>query len=414
VQVGDGPPWCPACEWNLSVWDPLVRPARGSRRLERRGHAAADRVDRELFAELSRTTPTGPAPAPAFGTVVALYWLVVAAIAVAGMWLLVGTPSFWLGNLGVVLIIVALLLRPRFGLRPRKRRRLERTDAPVLFDLLATLAAALDVAVPEDVVLDLGTRITLDTRGLRRHTVLTLGGRFWTTLTPGGRVAVLAHELAHQGVGDPYRGAWARPVLRAAGALVAGTQAERTAASIRRSRRRGVPFLAVIGRLLLRPFARVALSVQTLLLRAGRPAHQRAEYLADSRTVSVAGTDATIAVLDRFVLAADVDRLVHHRATRLAIERWPDSVAAYVAGRAGELDLLRSHDARRTSLWEDHAPAGRRGRMVLAWPTSRARVQLSAAGSARIDQELTPWISAVAREIVGARDFGRRSSPPAR
>ena len=335
------------------------------------------------------------------------------ALAVAGVWLLVTTPSFWLTNLGVLLVIVAVVLRPRFGLRPRKRRRLERADAPALFALLAAIATALDVPPPEDVVLDLGTRITLDTRGLRRHTMLELGGRLWTTLTPAARLAALAHELAHQGTGDPYRGGWARPVLRAAAALVAGTQAERTTTSIRRSRRRGVPYLVILGRLALRPFALFALSVQTVLHRAGRRAHQHSEYLADSRAVSVAGTDATLALLDRLVLADDIARLVHHGATRRPVASWPDAVAGYVAGRTGELDVIRQHDARRTSLWADHAPAGRRARMVLAWPAAPARLQLGAPESARIDEELAPWIAAVAREIIGARDFGDRGSPEA-
>src|SRR6185312_10987777 len=128
--------------------------------------------------------------------------------------------------------------------------------------------------------------------------------------------------------------------------------------------------------------------------------------LADSRTVSVAGSDATLAVLDHELLTADIERLVHHGATRRPVDRWPDAVSSYVAGRTGELDLLRQHDARRSSLWEDHAPAGRRARMVLAWPATARRVQLSAADSARIDAELAPWIAAVAREVIGARDFG--------
>ncbi|HEY2298528.1 MAG TPA: hypothetical protein VGH43_12420 [Jatrophihabitans sp.] len=413
MRLDEGLPWCPACDWNLAAWDPLVRPARGSRGLERRGHVVADRIDGELYEELSRARPTTPTAAPGFVAVVALYWLLVVAMAVAGVWLLVAAPSFWLVNLGVLLIVVAVLLRPRFGLRPRKRRRLDRTDAPALFELLDTVAAALDVPVPEDVVLDLGARITLDTRGLRRRAVLELGGRLWTTLTPGARVAALAHELSQLGSGDPYRGPWARPVLRAADALVVATQAERTTPSILRSHRRGVPYLVIIGRLLLRPFARVALTVHTLAHRAGQRAHRRAAYFADSRTASVAGRDATLALLDRYLLSADIDRLIHHVATRRAIERWPEAVAAYVDGRAEDLTLLRRHDARHAGLWDDHPPAGRRGRMVLAWPTTPARVRLTAAESARIDGQLAPWIAAVAREIIGARDFGDQGSPAA-
>jgi hypothetical protein len=46
--------------------------------------------------------------------------------------------------------------------------------------------------------------------------------------------------------------------------------------------------------------------------------------------------------------------------------------------------------------------------MLLAWPRCAPRVRLRDAESARIDDELSGWIAAVHRDILGTREFVER------
>jgi Zn-dependent protease with chaperone function len=416
VSLGGGPSWCPQCEWNLGAWDPVVLPPRGWRSLERRGHAAAYRLDRAMFARLSAKRPTSvswSASGIALAVVSVAVLLADLAAFVVGIALLIEHPSFWLVNLGVLLVLLGLLFRPRFGRLPRERSRLARSEAPSLFTLIEQVAVALDAPSPDYVVLDLGVNASVGRRGVRRRTVLRLGGGLWTTLSPGERVAVLAHELGHTVNGDPNRSLLVAPVLTSFGRLAEWTGAERTLGSILHPDRKREPGLGLLGELALYVVSRVFLVLHIGVTAIGMRDHQRAEYLADGWCAEVAGTDAAVSLMDRLLLGAYIARLTYHNAAHHRPAQWLASIDAYRATRTADLELLRQHDARSTSLWEAHPPPGRRARMLLAWPHYPPRVVLGAETSTRIDAELAPWIDAVHRDILDTRDFHERAARPA-
>jgi Zn-dependent protease with chaperone function len=296
---------------------------------------------------------------------------------------------------------------------PRERSRLDPTESPDLFALIERVAGALGAPAPDYVVLDLGVNASVGQRGIRRRTVLRLGGELWTTLSPAERVAVLAHELGHTVNGDPNRSLLVAPVLTSFGRLAEWTGAERTLGSILHPDRRQEPGIGLLGELALYLVSRVFLVLHIGVTAIGMRDHQRAEYLADGWCAQVAGTDAAVSLMDRLLLGAGIDRLTFHNAAHRRPDQWLASIEAYRATRTGDLELLRQHDARSTSLWDAHPPPGRRARMLLAWPHYPARVVLDAETSRRIDTQLAPWIAAVHRDILDTRDFHERAARPA-
>ena len=417
ARAESGPPWCPACEWNLGAYDPRVLPPRGWRWLERFGHRVAFRLDRALYARLSENRPTRPELTFARAVLVvlaALLYLADAAAAGFGGYLLVQHSSFWEVNLGVALLVLALVLRPRFGRVPTRSRRLDRARTPLLFELVDRVAAEVGAHPPVHIVLTLGDNAAIERCGMRGRTVLRIGGRLWVAMAPPQRVAMLAHEMGHTVSGDPNRGLVVQPVMTTFGRLAEWTGAERTLHVIFHPTRPRGNIFALFGELLLWAISRIFLVLHLGFTAIGMREHHRAEYLADAICVDVAGTDATVGLMDLLLHAESVERLLYHTALHRQPGHWRGTVEAFLHARQHGFALQRQHSARTISLWDSHPPAGRRAQMLLAWPHQAPRLTLTDAQSQLIDAQLHSWIDAVHRDVLGTRDFVERRTSAAR
>src|SRR5262245_16362435 len=118
VSARSAPPWCPACDWNLDLFDPVRDTTLGLRWADRRAKRLAHRLTRGQFAALAGQPIGKPGISGArLGTVVAavVLYAFILALLLAGVWLVVRdfpTPTI---VVGVPLVLLAILLRPRFG-----------------------------------------------------------------------------------------------------------------------------------------------------------------------------------------------------------------------------------------------------------------------------------------------------------
>jgi heat shock protein HtpX len=408
VRPETGQPWCPACEWNLGVYDPEVVPARGWRWLDRHGHRLALRLDRALFARFALERPSQPGWTAARAVLVAISAILVLlplGCLALGMWLIVHDFPSWRVLPGLLLIGVAIGLRPRLGRLPQRRLTLRRDQAATLFALIDRVAAAAGASAPDVVAVEPAYNARTARAGLRRRSVLSLGIPLWMTLPPALRVALLAHELGHQVNGDPSRGLLVRPALDTFRILAQTTGVDRTLGGIATNERWRGNFLEVLADLVLWALSRVFLLAHVGLSALAMRDHQRAEYLADAVAVDVAGTDPVVALLDRLVLLPPIVTLLAYNAETTGPERWRTLADSFHRSRAGELPQLRQLTTRDTSIWDSHPPAGLRARMVEAWPRREPAVALTDEDSDRIDRELAGWYAATHRRILGTRDF---------
>jgi Zn-dependent protease with chaperone function len=399
-------PWCPACEWNLGVYDPEMTPSRGWLWLERLSHRLAYRWDGVLFARFSAERPSAPGWTPAHIALVAVSAVLLAVplgLLVLGILVLRDFPS-WQGVLGLVPLALAYALRPRFGRVPSGKFVVRRDQVPTLFALIDQVAEAVGAATPKVVVVDLDFNAASGRTGLRRTSVLSIGAPLWAVLGPQERVALLAHELGHQVNGDPARGLLVRPALTTFAALARATGVHRTIRDITFSED---PYerVPLPVQLVLWVVSRIVLSVHFVLAALGQRDGQRSEYLADAVAVDVAGSAATVALLDNLTVLPDVVRLlVHHAETKPAGE-WRAMAASLYANRQADMASLRQLSTRRTSVWDSHPPNGLRARMVEAWPHRDPVVVLTSVDSARVDAELAGRYARAHRAFLGARDY---------
>ncbi|MBX6358080.1 MAG: M48 family metallopeptidase, partial [Micromonosporaceae bacterium] len=217
VTVRDAVPWCPQCEWNLDCYEPARRPPEfGWHCLDRWTHRVAYRLTRRQYAELSGRTLDRPRASLARVVTVTVSVLLlagVAALAALGVWLvLYDFPKLTIVP-GVALLALVLVLRPRFGRLDRSARVLSRTEAPELFRLVDSVAAAVKAPAPDVVAVDESFSAYAAAVGIRRRRVLCLGLPLWGALHAQERVALLGHELGHFVNGDVRRGLLTQPAF---------------------------------------------------------------------------------------------------------------------------------------------------------------------------------------------------------
>jgi heat shock protein HtpX len=413
-RVNFGQSWCPACEWNLGVYDPLNLPPRGWLWLEKLGHRKAFELDRQLFEEYATQMPERAGWTKARIALVAISALVIAiciSCAAVGIVLVVNS-SFPGPAIGVALLVMSYWLRPRFGRLPKRKVRIRRGKGGHLWQLIDQIAEATGAHPPDMIVINLDDNAGVARLGFRRQRVLWLGMRMWLSLTPDMRVAVLAHEMAHDVNGDPDRGLLVEPAMGTFARFALATGAQRTLGYVFDPDRPARNIVQLGFEVVMWAISRVFLLLHLGVTAVGLHEHHRAEYLADTLAARVAGTQATVKALDRMVISSAVFRLIGYGAENLAPLEWASTVAHYQDKRAGEVAMLRQFSMRKADLWSSHPPSGMRARMIESQPEQPARVVPTAQLWSAIDAELSEWYATTHRHVLGTREFRPKRQIP--
>jgi Zn-dependent protease with chaperone function len=375
-------PWCAACEWNLDAYDHRNADVPWRWRLTGRiDHWLAFRFNARAVARVGTRPPARRAGllARVVLTAVALPVLALApaCLVLAAYLLATGAPSGPV--LCFLLVLLALVIRPRLPRLSRDAWVVARSSAPKLFALLDRVAAASQAPVPQTVILFPATNAFVAMLGLRRR-LLAIGLPLWAGLAPQQRVALLGHEMGHLVNHDTRRG-------RTVG-LALLTLAELLGFLYHLARR--TAWLA--SPILLVPAAPLWLAYMLLVL-IGQRDGQRAEYLADEIAASVAGTEAVGPLLDATLLLDEVRQsLVVTGADGGDPARWR-AAAEGVHGRLRDrLPVLRQRSVRDgASLVASHPPTGLRIGRLRRRPYQTPAVVLTEEEARHIDIELSEW-----------------------
>jgi heat shock protein HtpX len=323
-----------------------------------------------------------------------------AAILVAGVWLLLFRfPGLTLLP-GLFLIGVAVELAPRFGRVGRHETVLAPEEAPALRNLVTTVATTIQVGQPHLIVLDHTFNASAAAVGLRRRRVLRLGLGLWGVLAPQQRIALLAHELGHFGNGDVRRGLLTQPAMTTLGRLADLFQ---PGFSLTGRSRRSIVWIAeaIVGVLARVLVAFLEWAHLTVLAVALRDVH-RSEYFADRRAAEIAGSAATVELLDLMVTPDAAWTVIGASARAQETERgWRAAVTTLRADQAPRRPRLRQLSMRReTSLIASHPPTGLRVALVEAAPWCDPALRLRDDESDRIDAELAGYYKRFRRDIA--------------
>lgn len=398
---------CPRCESGLDQFDPdrHDRPF-GWSWLDRWAFRTAYRWNARQFAALAGRDPGSARSGAARWVLMVLavvFFAIWLGILAAGVWLVVIDFPSLKAIAGLLLVLVGLAIRPRFGKVDPLLERLTREQAPTLFALIDRVADAVGSPRPQVVGFDRSLDAYAGTVGLRRRRVLTLGLPLWLVLGPQPRVALLAHELGHFRNGDVRSGLVTQPALLTFDVLATVTRPDPDVLEKTEGLLAWLGLL--VGHAAMAVVSNLLLSIQLVLELLAYRDGQRGEYLADDWAVAVAGSRAEREHRDTWV-ALEPIAMMMARAARSSAEvaNWRAAAAESRQRLAPELPVRHQHSiSLETSLFAQHPPTGLRRRMVDARPPRDPKVVLTETESERIDAELAP-LYARARRAIGALD----------
>jgi len=401
VSVPDADPWCGSCEWNLDAYEPRFGAGWVWNKIYRWDQRAGFRADR-LLGELSRLDPAAPIPPGPYrilvGVSIALMLGLLAALE-GGIFLLVAHegPAQVVG--GVFLLWLAWMLRPRFGRLKKLLEpgyRIPENGAPTLRALIERVARETGAPLPEVLAFDFSWNAAAAVVGVRRTRVLLLGVPMLLALKPQELVALIGHELGHFQYGDNRRAVLTGPALTIFGNF-SRTLRPRPGDAFDR----GLYNLPA----LVYSLARLAAGLISVLLwgihiglhvldsRYGR----RVELRADTSAVRVAGSAATLDLVDLLAMIPELKGYVQHYVPKgEAAATWRRMLASVRERQGGLTPLVRQHSIRLgASLLASHPTPGRRHQWLTALPTGHPAIVLDPETTATIEREVAPYAEAL-------------------
>jgi Zn-dependent protease with chaperone function len=377
--------WCPACDWNVDPGAPPPPRSRRARRAQDRAARRGEQLYQQFLCEpdLRPRWDVNRVATVAAAVAVHLLGLTIVGGAVAlAAW---GWPGPAVLLLAAGLLAVAWVVRPRVGHLRRGVTARPLSEYPALGRVVDRVAAVTGSRRPDLVVIDGAFNASWGTVGLRRTRVLTLGRPLWAAASSQQRLALLAHELAHEVNGDVTHS------LIVGSAVASLTEWHRLllAGHSGYKRSRGSALRGDVLRVMLWIPALVPLGIQRLVAPAHDRSQQRAEYRADELAAKVAGAQGAASLMD-LLLLADSILLTLKRASSQQV---PDPVAYLRQHIAAvpefEIERLRRVGERRGYRVDDtHPPTHLRGRFLRSLPAAQPAVCATEEEMAQTDKEV--------------------------
>ena len=344
-----------------------------------------------VVKDIARDRAIGPSKIRRFVTVLAV--------------LIIVTP-FWVAGVGIAIVILNLdsipaivigtiLLFSGYYLRtPRLKNTqetLRRADAPTLFSLLDDVAKLLNAPTINGVHVNSEFNAYMADFG-KNERVLGIGAPLWVALGKPERLALLGHEIAHLINRDPARD---RLSYSALGTLARWHDLSHPPAIIDHETKvsfyyeeRGL-LGQLFGLLFGGTIATIALGFEKLIFADS----QRAEYLADIASTSIAGVTAKNALLKKLILSPLAEETLKHTyfdgSKDISVfEDMARAVRIPDADRAAELyaEATKSMHAVDNS----HPPTRYRMEVVAAAGSSTPAIEADSVDWTAIDKELAP------------------------
>ncbi len=402
TSLPDHTPWCTDCEWNLDDFPADPHASWFWNRIATSDQRAGYRSD----LELSRSDAPSPVASAGHRFLIALSALLIVvmlALVAGGLWLIVMGGPFWPAALGVVLLGLAALIRPRFArlkLLMKRSYRVEPEKSPGWHGLIDRIAAEVDAPRPDVLLFNFTWNAGVVCTGWRRRRVLILGVPLLLCLRPQEVVALIGHELGHLKYDDNRRSLVTQPARTTFGRLSALVAPPRVSALDIG------PSLALVGLLFLQLTAGTVswllfaahLGVNAVAARDSRAVELRADALA----ARVAGTDAALHVLDVMAMLPSLITYVQHHVPRgEAAKLWRRMLLSVQEREAPTAPAWRQLSNRTdASLFATHPAAGRRHQWLAARPRQEATVVVGDEDAARLERELAPYAEALHRTML--------------
>lgn len=308
-----------------------------------------------------------------------------------------GWPNAFAVVFGVVLLGMVWLLRPTWARFPKDGLILTPKEAPTLFNLLNQMTTQLGAKPIEVVLVDEHFNAWFNHLGWHRTPAIGLGLPLWLSLSNQERVALIAHEIGHSINNDINRSFLIHSSINALATWIETIYpVELVQPEL------GLKgFLLLPFNLLLRGLCWLLLGwMKLMVLLAGRES-QRAEYLADYKAAELAGSAATIGLLDR----AHLDDSCHLAIQRAVLSPAKPHILQHMAAHVTTIPDHERERLRRVARLEgslldaSHPPTAQRIEFLSTIAPQQATIQPELNTMTAITNELLGYESQIIQRL---------------
>lgn len=386
-------PWCEQCGWGCESRERLEKGVFDSIYAQ-----IGQRLGERLFLELKNSEKAISKPKVTLAQMVA--YLLAAPVLLAtisllatGLWFVVAhwfhpVPAF----IGASLIGAAIALRPRFGAPPE--RFISRADAPELYRLVDDVARAMNTRTIDEIYVEPELNAAYGRHGIRRKSFLLIGAPLWLCLKGEEKLALIAHELAHQVNGDTARGYWIHTAIVSLGQWYI---------FLRQPYPDGADIAEIATHYLGLVLSVPVYLLTYALLHLNWNRSQRAEYLADYLGSRVSGTKAFVALNDRSSVLTDHWTNLFNDAKSFA--HTPEKILPAFTSRfksipEREFERIRQMDqSELLTLDATHPPTHYRRLMLKSFPCP-PQLTLSQDQSEKLNAEIAAFDGVMGKDLV--------------
>jgi Zn-dependent protease with chaperone function len=398
--------WCAACGWNIEPLRPRAAESWSQAMRLRAGRWMGASVLGEVSHETRRRPSVYAVAAYAYAL---LAYLLLAALAIGGIALVVlGFPNPFLIVVGVVALGIAWVVRPRMP--PVPDGILDRTDFEGLYEVADRVSDALGARRVDGIVVDDQFNASFGRYGRRGRRIMRLGLPLFSVLEPQERVALVAHEIAHDVNGDPARGIFIGGAFNVLVELHGFFQPQHLGPALddaRVAQRRQAGLVSVSARLANVILAGISYVVRPFVMLFGALLWrdtQRAEYRADALAADIAGTAAAGCLLRKAHLAGTFANFSRSAAARREhadvlgdLRRWVVNAPPSEWERIDRIMALQS-----TQVDATHPPSHERRAYLQRRGDVQPRVTMTSAERDAIDRELMPLETTFTHDLIDA------------
>ncbi len=392
--------WCDRCNWNL---DGGAGSEKDSRALSRQRRAREKGA--RLFESLQGSPVNRPTVTISAATSVAfavLVHVITFSVFVVGAWVtLTNFPHTFAWLVGLPLLLLSVLLRPRLGGIRSGTVLMPADKAVTLYELVNGVAAQIKAKPIDVIALNADFNAAHGLLGLRRRRVLWIGLGLWNALNDRERVALIAHEMAHQVNGDLTYGLIVGTALRTLAewhAVLHTPLPHRRNQSLFDALEAVGELIASIALRVLRAIVGWLFDLEESMLYSSQ---QRAEYFADLLSARVASTNAAISALDHLHLARQASQAIYFAVRREEGDVWEAERRYLRELSSKEWERLRRLSTQRgTSIDSTHPPTSSRIELLRRQPDLAATITISAAQSEAIKAELESGFKLVGEQLA--------------
>jgi len=393
--------WCAECGWNLA---PLKQGGRAGF-LARRYEALGEKHGRALFRSLRESPEHALRPrlnltkVIAFALSTCVYLIAPCLLGLAVFLISWNWPNPFSIIVGVVLLMLVWLLRPRLGKVPEDG--IDSREFPTLFRTINHICDQLGTGHVVTVVVDDSFNAAVSQVGWRRHSVLWIGLPLWMILTPEERIALISHEISHCANGDPTR------------SFVVGNALNTLQGWLHFLRPEYVqplndPFGGGLGAIIshylfwtLSLLVELVMWILSILVWRNM---QIAEYLADYLAAKISGTAAVINVLHKLSYEQYFERVILTNKFSLyqSGREVLDNLINFLASLPDhEIErIIRVDQMAESRLDDTHPPTAFRIEFLENHPNSEPKLTLTPAEHDALDREMDSAKEAIGKRLI--------------